>query len=1232
MKILMMTNSYAPMVGGIEESIRTFTHEFEKLGHEVIIVAPECDGAPLDEVGVIRLRAIQHINHSDFGIALPMSSLLPELLKTFMPDIIHCHHPFWIGDIALRLSSKNSIPLVFTYHTMFEQHMHYLPIQNDAMKRFIVELFTGYANLANQVIVPSESVRTVLLERGVTTEIEVIPTGVDLQKFAFGNGEVIRKRLGIPLDAVVIGFIGRLAQEKNLTFLSESIAAYIKKKQTAHFLLGGDGPLKDEIKAIFEKEGVANRLHFAGMLHGQDLVDCYHAMNIFSCASLSETQGIVLIEAMAAGIPVVAIDAPGVREVVKDGYNGRLIFDENKDTFIKALVWCLTQPEKEFREMKENARATTKEFAREFCAKKMIKTYQDLKVKEYVSSARKDNIWYSLVERLKNEWDMFKNVLYAGVSVADVTALKEPLQKKERGLFLKIPQLLSLREWSAKVLRLPRIEKVETEPGLVLIQIDGLSQSQLKSACAHKKMPFVHGLFKKQYYHVHPHYSGLPSSTPAVQGELFYGVKQMVPAFAFFDREKAKIFRMYDSDAVMEIERRLKEEGTGLLEGGSSYSNIYTGGAKEAHFCATSLGWGQIGRDIGPLKFILFIATRIPSALRIFVLTVFEMMLGIVDFWRGVFKGENLQKEITFFYLRVLICILLRDLVTLGVKMDIVRGLPIIHVNLLGYDELSHNSGPSSRLAHWALHGIDRAIENIYHNAVHASRRRYDVWIYSDHGQEEAVSYVKKYNCTVQKAVAEVFKEFDATAVSVPFDETGEQLQRARLYAHPAIRKTCVNVHDYQDELAVKKLVVTAIGPTGNIYVPQKMNRDELGQFARALVDKAHIPVVMVPELNGTVRVWNKKGEYELPQDAETILGDKHPFLHQVTEDLIGVCHHANAGDITFIGFSPGNETITFPFENGAHAGPGPEETNGFALLPIDIMPKQTEATERNYITPTDLRIAALRFLKRPVSLPAKSRTRDKKARVPIKETKTIRIMTYNVHSCVGRDGKLSPERIARVIRRHEPDIVALQELDMGRKRTSGADQPHLIAKELEMMYHFYPSIVVDSECYGNAVLSRYPMELVRAGRLPSIIKSRIVESRGVIWTIVDIEGTPLQVINTHLGYLPHEGNVQIKALLGPEWVGHPACKGAVVLCGDFNALPRSRVCSSIKKVFRDAQEGSEQYGVKESYFRRFPMGRIDHVFVSPHIEVAHVEVSRTDLDTIASDHFPLIVDITLTK
>ena len=414
MKILMMTNTYAPMVGGIEESIRSFTVEFEKLGHEVFIVAPECEGVPPDEVGVIRLRAIEKFNHSDFSIALPLSSLLPELMKTFMPDIIHCHHPFWIGDIALRLSSKYHIPLVFTYHTMFEKHMHYLPIQNEGMKRFIIDLFTGYANLVTQVIVPSESVREILLERGVKTPMTVVPTGIDLQKFFKGEGNAIRQRLGIPLDDIVIGYVGRLAIEKNLEFLGQSVADYLKKDTKAHFLIGGDGPLKDRIKEIFDEKGVGKQLHLAGVLKDQDLVDCYHAMDVFAFASLSETQGLVLVEAMSAGVPVVAVDAPGVREVVKDGYNGRLILEENKNNFSEALSWYCKQSQSKIENMKANALATTKEFSIDLCAYRMLKVYQDVSLKELVWSDHKNTAWDSLSDRLKSEWGMFKNMMHAG--------------------------------------------------------------------------------------------------------------------------------------------------------------------------------------------------------------------------------------------------------------------------------------------------------------------------------------------------------------------------------------------------------------------------------------------------------------------------------------------------------------------------------------------------------------------------------------------------------------------------------------------------------------------------------------------------------------------------------------------------------------------------------------------------------------------------------------------------
>ncbi|OGS20908.1 MAG: hypothetical protein A3J83_00305 [Elusimicrobia bacterium RIFOXYA2_FULL_40_6] len=804
------------------------------------------------------------------------------------------------------------------------------------------------------------------------------------------------------------------------------------------------------------------------------------------------------------------------------------------------------------------------------------------------------------------------------------------MQKKQKGLLARLPRLLSLSEWTGKLLNLSRASETEIQAGLVIIQIDGLSKAQLEKAFDKNEMPFLKGLFKNQFYKLHPFYPGVPSSTPSIQGELLYGVKQIVPAFSFLDKESSKVFRMYDSVDAVEIERRLAlqaarpGQGGGLLEGGSSYSNIFSGGAKESHFCANILGWGELWNNIKLVNSVILILTHIPFFIRMTVLILWEIVLGLIQFVRGMLNGENFVKEWHFIYLRPLICIFLREFVVFGSKIDIMRGLPIIHLNLLGYDELSHNSGPSSKSAHWALKGIDGAIENIYRTALHAPRRNYDVWIYSDHGQEETVHYVKQNGRNVHEAIAEVFKEFDADAQCVPaYDKNGEQLHRARLLGFSFIEKLFPAQKPNLEGSA--KLIVTAFGPTGNIYLPCQITKEQKYKFGRALVEKAGLPVVLFPEELDQVRVWTQEGEFILPQAAEKIIGEDHPYLKEVTRDLIHLCHHTSAGDFTFMGHRPGHKPMSFPIEHGSHAGPGIEETNAFALLPVDAL---KIPSDKKYLTPMDLRLEAFNFLK----VPGKIFINRRADVVSVPFPETIRILTYNVHSCTGMDGKISPERIARVISRHKPDIVALQELDVLRLRTGGIDQPHVIAEQLEMIYHFHPSFQIEKERYGNAVLSRYPMELIRAGRLSSGLKNPGAEERGAIWSAINIAGLKINFFNTHLGLFPWERSRQINILLETEWISHPDCSAPVILCGDFNFFPGSKPYRNVNKVLHDAQKKLDNHNPQATWFGHYPIGRIDHVFVSPEIEVINVKVSRTDLDKISSDHLPLIVDIQLNK
>ena len=241
--------------------------------------------------------------------------------------------------------------------------------------------------------------------------------------------------------------------------------------------------------------------------------------------------------------------------------------------------------------------------------------------------------------------------------------------------------------------------------------------------------------------------------------------------------------------------------------------------------------------------------------------------------------------------------------------------------------------------------------------------------------------------------------------------------------------------------------------------------------------------------------------------------------------------------------------------------------------------------------------------------------------------------MTYNVHRCVGVDGALDIRRIAGVIARERPDIVALQELDVGRARTGGVDQAHAIATELGMHFHFHPAFNIAEELYGDAILSTVPLTVRRAGALPTSPSVRGLEPRGALWVTVEVDGCALQVFNTHLGLVPHEQRAQADALLTPDWLAHPDCTDPALLVGDFNATAQHSTYRRFASRLEDAQARVRRAGRRLRTFpSRMPMLRIDHVFVSRSVRVTGVHVPRHALARIASDHLPLVVDFRIDR
>ncbi len=781
-------------------------------------------------------------------------------------------------------------------------------------------------------------------------------------------------------------------------------------------------------------------------------------------------------------------------------------------------------------------------------------------------------------------------------------------------------RFFSRSEWLARALKLPPSERTESDNGLVLIQIDGLSHVELGRAISKGEMPFLNKMQQREQYQLYPLYSGVPATTPAVHAELFYGVEGAVPGFSFVEPDSGEIVHMFEPGITSKIERELLDKGqTPLLKDGSCYVSMFSGGARETHFCSSQMGWGSALRHANPFTIALFIITNIWSFVRLTALLCVEFVLAILDCIRGVIRGQDLWREIKFIPARVGVVVALRELSVIGAKIDIARGLPVIFANLVGYDEQAHRRGPDSRFAHWTLLGIDDAIARIWRAAGNASQRHYDIWVYSDHGQTPAIAY-KQLN-------GRIFAEILSGALArrekkqVPFRSDGQsqvELKRMMLLGGRWLKKLLATLNHApappDDEIL---LTVAALGPLALIYY--RSTTLDKSAIARLIVEETHVPLVLYQDDDGAVKGWVEEGSIDLPEDGSLVLGENHPFLREATEDLVKLCHHPNSGDFIACGWRAGEDCVTFAVENGSHGGFSPLETTPFALLPRDIWPLNNQGSHR----PVDLREAALRFLEH-----GHRRTPSSPARLARQE-ETLKVMTYNVHRCIGVDGKLSPERIARVVARHEPDIVMLQELDVNRIYTCGADQAHEIAHYLDMEFHFHPAIHLEEEQYGDAILSCLPMRRIKGGLLPGLEQNPMREPRGALWVEVEHHGRMVQVINTHLGLSRMERLAQIQALLGPEWLGHPLCRGPRILAGDFNATPKSKVCALVEEQLKDVQRGL-MGKPKNTFSGRLPHFRIDHIFVDPEVQVLDVDVPRTELEKVSSDHLPLIAKLKL--
>jgi len=328
------------MLGGVSRAVETARLALERLGHETVVVAPSTRGALDPTARVIRVPSVPAPTYPDFALPLPLGPGLARRILDLELDVFHAQHPFLLGATARRLARAARRPLLFTYHTRYDKYAHYVPLPRPLVARHAIAWSTAFANTADTVIVPSAALAAQLASQGIRRPIEVIPTGVDLDRFRPGAPEVARQRLDIPPEVPLVLYVGRLDREKNLAFLLDAFELVAARHPSVHLALVGRGMQEPVLRRHAARGAAGGRVRFVGGVAPDAVAGYYRAADLFVFCSTTETQGLAVLEAMASGCPVVAVRAPGVEEAVVDGVGGLLV-PEDRGIFAGAVLQVL---------------------------------------------------------------------------------------------------------------------------------------------------------------------------------------------------------------------------------------------------------------------------------------------------------------------------------------------------------------------------------------------------------------------------------------------------------------------------------------------------------------------------------------------------------------------------------------------------------------------------------------------------------------------------------------------------------------------------------------------------------------------------------------------------------------------------------------------------------------------------------------------------------------------------
>jgi 1,2-diacylglycerol 3-alpha-glucosyltransferase len=346
MHIAHFSNTYYPVISGVVRSVSSFRKALSDLGHNVFVFAQHSSDYQDKEPFIFRYPAINIPMTGDAPAAIPISPCFDQLIPALKLDVIHSHHPILVGQVAANKAEELDLPLVFTFHSQYSVYTQYIPINQESVQDFLkdtVEYFIrDYIKKCQHVIVPSESMRNILIESfGLEDHVSVIPTGLDMKLYRNADGELIRQKYGWENDKVLIS-AGRLAPEKNWETLIKAVARVAPKHPDLRLVLIGDGQEREALEKLTEDLEIGDRVEFIGKLPFAEIPHYFKAADFFGFASVTETQGLVTMEAMACGLPVAAVDATGTSDVVTHEVDG-LLTKNSTEALAAAIERLLTE-------------------------------------------------------------------------------------------------------------------------------------------------------------------------------------------------------------------------------------------------------------------------------------------------------------------------------------------------------------------------------------------------------------------------------------------------------------------------------------------------------------------------------------------------------------------------------------------------------------------------------------------------------------------------------------------------------------------------------------------------------------------------------------------------------------------------------------------------------------------------------------------------------------------------